>query len=252
MTIQQTTPADGTAAAARPAEPRRIARRHTAAVTGISQLRRLFLRNERPIYSIGATDFNLAGMDHWISNFRHIAHLDCYDGRNPSVFVPPPQPHEEFCSLEDVTNHLLSHDDVRRYIKARGGDPVAVFLMFDDTTERLCHDLGLEIWFPPAALRRSCDNKVETVRIGNRAGVPSVPNTLGKVRSYAQLKRVAAQAGLGSDLVVQARLRRLRPHHLLHQGPQGVARARRRHHRRARGQGDEAHRALWAPRSRPA
>jgi hypothetical protein len=93
MTIQQTTPADGTAAAARPAQPRRIARGRTATVTSISQLRRLFLRNERPIYSIGATDFNLAGMDRWISNFRHIAHLDCYDGRNPSVFVPPPQPH---------------------------------------------------------------------------------------------------------------------------------------------------------------
>jgi hypothetical protein len=203
MTIQQTTSADGAAAAALPVQPRRIARRRTPAVTSISQLRRLFLRNERPIYSIGATDFNLAGMDRWISNFRHISHLDCYDGRNPSVFVPPPQPHEEFCSLEDVTNHLLGHDDVRRYIKARGGNPVAVFLMFDDTTERLCHDLGMEIWFPPAALRRTCDNKVETVRIGNRAGVPSVPNTLGKVRSYAQLKRMAAQAGLGADLVVQ-------------------------------------------------
>jgi hypothetical protein len=203
MTIQQTTSVEGPAAQQRPAEPRRITRRRAAAVSSISELRRLFLRNERPIYSIGATDFNLAGMDRWIGNFKHIAHLDCYDGRNPSVFVPPPRPHEEFCSLEDVTNHLLSHDQVKNYIRARGGKPVAVFLMFDDTTEKLCHDLGMEIWFPPAALRRSCDNKVETVRIGNRAGVPSVPNTLGKVRSYAQLKRMATQAGLGTDLVVQ-------------------------------------------------
>jgi hypothetical protein len=203
MTIQQTTPADGPAITMRPAIPRRIATGRPQTITSISQLRRLFLRNKRPIYSIGATDFNLAGMDRWIANFKYIAHLDCYDGRNPGVFVPPPAPHDEFCSLEDVTNHLLRHDDVRRYIKARGGDPVAVFLMFDDDTERLCHDLGMEIWFPPAALRHSCDNKVETVRIGNRAGVPSVPNTLGRVRSYAQLKRMAAQAGLGADLVVQ-------------------------------------------------
>ena len=29
-----------------------------------------------------------------------------------------------------------------------------------------------------------CDNKMETVRIGNKAGVPSVPNVLARVDSY--------------------------------------------------------------------
>ncbi len=204
MVIQRTASTDATQQHTVASGRRRPTVRTAATIGSVSQLRRLFLRNERPIYAIGATDFNLAGMDQWVGKFRHICQLDCYDGRNPTVFVPPPAPHDEFSCIEDVTNHLLAHDSVRRYIKARGGRPVGVFLMFDETTERLCADLGMEIWFPPAGLRHRCDNKVETVRIGNRAGVPSVPNTLGRVRSYAQLKRMAAQAGLGQDLVVQA------------------------------------------------
>ena len=47
--------------------------------------------------------------------------------------------------------------------------------MFDERTEELCKELGIEIWFPPASLRARCDNKMETVRIGNKAGVPSAP-----------------------------------------------------------------------------
>ena len=61
----------------------------------------------------------------------------------------------------------------------------------------------MEICFPPAALRNRLDNKIETVRVGNRAGVPSVPNALAKVSSYADLCNAAAAAGLGADLVVQ-------------------------------------------------
>ena len=56
-------------------------------------------------------------------------------------------------------------------IERRGGNPVATFLMFDEKTEALAKDIGLDIWFPPAKLRQRCDNKMETVRIGNKAGV---------------------------------------------------------------------------------
>jgi hypothetical protein len=166
-------------------------------------VRRFFYRNTRPIYSIGPTDFNLAGMDEWIANFRHICQIDCYDGRHPGVFVPRATEHDEFRSIPDVNNHLLRHEQVRRFVRARGNDGIAIFLMFDDTTEELCQELGLQVWFPPAALRARCDSKVETVRLGNRAGVPSVPNALGRVRSYAELRRLAAAAGLGGHLVVQ-------------------------------------------------
>ena len=80
---------------------------------------------------------------------------------------------------------------------------MGVFLQFDEETEALCAELGMDVWFPEASLRARCDSKVETVRLGNRAGVPSVPNVLGRVRGYRQLRRLASAAGLRGDLVVQ-------------------------------------------------
>jgi len=85
-----------------------------------------------------------------------------------------------------------------------GGKPKFVFLMFDETTERLVKELGGELWFPKAKLRTRCDNKIETVRIGDKAGVPSVPNTLSVVKSYKHLREVCDKAGLGHDLVLQS------------------------------------------------
>jgi hypothetical protein len=57
------------------------------------------------------------------------------------------------------------------------------------------------VWFPEAKLRNRVDNKVETVRIGDKAGVPSVPNVLAKVDSWESLRK--ASKGLGDELVVQ-------------------------------------------------
>ena len=71
------------------------------------------------------------------------------------------------------------------FINNRGKKPKAVFLMFDEKTEALAKEAGLQTLFPKAKLRSKLDDKIETVRIGNKAGVPSVPNALGKVDSYA-------------------------------------------------------------------
>ena len=73
--------------------------------------------------------------------------------------------------------------------------------MFDERTEELAAKAGMEVWFPPADLRTRVDNKIETVRIGDRAGVPSVPNVLAEVTSYEQLREVSSE--LGDDLVLQ-------------------------------------------------
>ncbi|WP_020560955.1 biotin carboxylase [Thiofilum flexile] len=175
----------------------------TTLLRNISEIRRYFHRNETPIYFISATNFNLLGINEWVRNFYYINYIDCFDGRHPAVFVPSETPHREFESIEDINNYLLQHKEVIDYLKKRGGDPKAVFLMFDEETEQLCQELGLQVWFPKAALRQRVDNKIETVRIGNRAGVPSIPNTLAEVHSYAQLCELAEQAGLGRDLVLQ-------------------------------------------------
>src|SRR5207244_34943 len=123
-----------------------------------------------------------------------------FDGAHPNVFVPRELPHETFSSIEDINNYLLEHKEVIDFVRARGKGK-AVFLMFDEKTEEACAELGIEVCFPSAKLRQEIDNKISGTRIGNQAGVPSVPNVLGKVDSYAALQTLAA--GLGTDLVVQ-------------------------------------------------
>jgi D-alanine-D-alanine ligase-like ATP-grasp enzyme len=172
-------------------------------IRNVSDLRVVMHRNERPIYFISATNFNLLGIDQWVRNFKFISYIDCFDGRHPKVIVPSKQPHAEFESIEDINNHLLQHKDVVDQVQRRGGKPVATFLMFDEETESICKDIGLEVWFPKAKLRQRCDNKMETVRIGNKAKVVSVPNTLGPAKTFEQLITSAKKASIGTDLVVQ-------------------------------------------------
>src|SRR3954469_25973526 len=75
--------------------------------------------------------------------------------------------------------------------------------MFDEETEALTAELGLEIVHPAAALRERLDSKIVTTRLGNEARVPSVPNVLGRAESYDALLALAAGKELGEDLVVQ-------------------------------------------------
>lgn len=168
---------------------------------GMSDIRRYFHRSETPIFFISATSFNLLGMDEWVRNFHFVNYIDCFDGQHPNTFVPTLLPHAEFQSIEDIDNYLLQHPEVLDYVHAFGPRPKAVFLMFDETTERLARKAGLKVWFPPAKLRHRVDDKVETVRIGNEAGVPSVPNVLTRVGSYQELRTRSKH--LGHDLVVQ-------------------------------------------------
>ncbi len=174
----------------------------------ISDIRRYFHRNDVPTYFISATPFNTLGMDEWVRNFTFINLLDCFDGAHPHVFIPREKPHEPFQSIEEITNYLLAHEDVAALVKAnapRGKKHKgnAVFLFFDEETERLCKKLGLRVCFPPARLRTKMDDKLETTRVGNAAGVKSVPNALAKVDSYATLQAIARKHRLGDKLVVQ-------------------------------------------------
>lgn len=176
-------------------------KRKKKTLDGISDIRRYFHRNETPIFFISATNFNLLGMDEWCKNFRFINYIDCYDGRHPNTFVPSEAPHPEFESIEDINNYLLQHKEVLDYMRGFGRKGKAVFLMFDEKTEKLAKKAGLDVWFPKAKLRSRVDDKIETVRIGDRAGVPSVPNVLAKVTSYEDLRDKTKK--LGPDLVIQ-------------------------------------------------
>ncbi len=75
--------------------------------------------------------------------------------------------------------------------------------MFDERTEQLAGEIGLEVIHPSAKLRARLDSKIVTTEIGNRARVPSVPNVLARAKTYDELKAHAEKAGLGKQLVVQ-------------------------------------------------
>ncbi len=172
---------------------------------GISDIRRFFFRNEVPIYFISATNFNLLGADEWIKGFKFISYIECFDGLHPNVFSPKEEmPHDEFTGIEDINNYMLEHKEVVDYIRSRkknGKAGKALFLMFDEKTEELAKRLGLEVVFPSARMRNFMDNKVNTNRIAEKAGVPCVPYVLSPVKSYEHLQEVAKH--LGNDLVIQ-------------------------------------------------
>jgi hypothetical protein len=191
--------------------PRPIRRRRSdddGVLRGLADIRAFFRTNETPVYFISATAFNLLGIDRWVRNFRFISYYDTFEGGHPSVFVPREREPRAFGSIEEINDYLLGHKEVRDYITARRppGAPdagLATFLMFEESTERLAEEAGLRVAFPSAALRHRLDSKVETTRLGNEAGVPSVPNVLGRARSYRALRALADEADLGTELVVQ-------------------------------------------------
>jgi hypothetical protein len=92
-----------------PAPAKRRAKAGPAPLKGVSDIRRFFHRNETPIYFISATNFNLLGADEWIKGFKFITYIDCFDGLHPNLMSPKTEePHEEFQSIEDINNYLLT------------------------------------------------------------------------------------------------------------------------------------------------
>ena len=174
-------------------------------LSGVSDIRRSFHKNEEPLYFISATNFNLLGADEWIKGFKFVTYIECFDGLHPNVFSPKNEiPHDDFEGIEDINNYLLQHPEVQDYLKTRsveGKAGKAMFLMFNEETERLAKKLGLEIMFPKAEMRTFLDNKVNTNRIAEKAGVACVPYVLSKVNDYEHLREVSSH--LGNELVIQ-------------------------------------------------
>ena len=157
----------------------------------------------RPIYFVSATAFNLLGMDRWVRDFRYVNYYDSFDGHHPHVFVPAERPARAFDSIEEIGNYLLGpQGGASTCVRAAGGGK-AVFLMFDEETEQLAGELGLEVAFPPAALRHRLDSKIETTRIGDEAGVPACPTCSAGRRRTTSCGRWRRGPGWATDLVVQ-------------------------------------------------
>ena len=168
----------------------------------LSDVYRYFRQNARPIYFISPTPYNLLGIDEWVSGFEYVTYFDSFDGAHARSFSPTHAGPRDFETFESVNSYLLGNKEVIDHIKATGPG-LALFVMFDEETEQLAHELGLEIALPPRELRQRIDSKIVTTQLGNEAGVASVPNVLGRATTYKELRRHARKAGLGTDLVVQ-------------------------------------------------
>ena len=173
----------------------------------ISEIRSFFRTNVRPIFFVGPTAFNLLGIDRWVRNFGYLVYYDSWDGAHPLVFTPKNKPFVEFESSEQINNYLLRDPEVQTHVASRvassGLAPMIAMVFFDEETEQICEELGYNLILPPDSLRRHLDSKIVTTRLGEEAGAPSVPNVIGRADSHTELAKLAAGAGLGSDLVVQ-------------------------------------------------
>ena len=175
----------------------------TATLRGISEIRAFFRTNQTPVYFVSPTAFNLLGIDRWLRRFFYVNYFDSFEGNHPRVFVPHERPYREFSSMEDICNYLLGHKEVLDRIERDGPGGRVVFVMFDEETEAAAAAAGLHVAHPSAELRHRLDSKIVTTKLGNEAGVPSAPNTLGRATTYEELTALAGSANLGDDLVVQ-------------------------------------------------
>jgi biotin carboxylase len=175
--------------------------RDDGVLRGMPAIRRFFRTSETPVWFVSATAFNLLGIDRWVRNFGFVSYYDSFDGHHPRVFTPAHASPPAFDSIEQICNYLLGHKQVVDRVRPGGGK--ALFLMFDEETEQLAREAGLEVAFPPAALRHRLDSKIVTTQLADEAGVPSVPNVLGRAAGFEELRALADGAGLGHELVVQ-------------------------------------------------
>ena len=170
---------------------------------GIAEVRHFFRTNRTPLYFVSPTAFNLLGIDRWVRDFFYVTYFDSFGGTHPRVVIPTDRSRKDFSSIEDVCNHLLRDREILDWMAARGPGGKVAFVMFDVETEALAAKAGLEVIHPSSSLRARLDSKIVTTQLGNEAGVPSVPNVLGRATSWEELLELTAPASLGEDLVVQ-------------------------------------------------
>ena len=176
----------------------------TRTLRGISEIRGFFRTNETP---------DLFHLAHRVQSARDrplgarllLRQLLRLVRGQPSARVGPRgAPYPEFESSEDICNYLLAHREVLELVRSRAARREGGVRVLRRGDRGLCGRRPGWRWpCPPAELRHRLDSKIVTTQLGDEAGVPSVPNVLGRAESYEELLELAADAGLGDDLVVQ-------------------------------------------------
>ncbi|MGI9288588.1 MAG: hypothetical protein ACR2P1_24595 [Pseudomonadales bacterium] len=172
-------------------------------LNNLSEIYSFFRKSTLPVFFVHPTPYNVLGLGQWLRAFKYISHFDSFDGYHHRVTVPKFPEDRVFTSKEDIVNYLLGHPNTHKLIQSLGGRGKMLTVMFDEQTEQLAKEAGLEIALPPAELRMRLDSKIVTTQLADEAGVPSAPNALGRASSYAELQHICSDNNLGDDLVVQ-------------------------------------------------
>ena len=172
-------------------------------LSNLSEIYSFFRKSTLPVFFVHPTPYNVLGLGQWVNAFRYISHFDSFDGNHHRVMRPTAPADRTFKSKEDIVNYLVSHPETHAYIKSLGGRGKMLTVMFDEETEQLAAEAGLEIALPSVELRTRLDSKIVTTQLAAEVGVPSVPNVLGTANSYEELETLCRENHLGNDLVVQ-------------------------------------------------
>ena len=73
-------------------------------VSGLSEIYGFLRSNQKPIYFVSPTPYNILGVDQWIGAMEYIEYFDTFDGLHPHSFIPHregPREFESFESFED-------------------------------------------------------------------------------------------------------------------------------------------------------
>lgn len=170
---------------------------------GLSEIYNFFSNYKKPIYFVSASPMNTLGLGQFIPSLRYITYFDCFDGIHHRMFTPKERGNTDFTCLEDVVNYLLKHKESKEFMRKNGKGGHLLTVMFDQETQKLAKELDLKIALPSHKLRNKLDSKIVTTKLGNEAGVASVPNVLGKASDYKKLRALADDNNLGENLVVQ-------------------------------------------------
>ena len=159
-----------------------------------------------PIYFVGATPFNLLGLDRWVRNFTYITYYDGVGRRAPRVFTPRHKPYIEFSSGEEINNWLLEERRGARVHApgALGPRPKIAMVFFDEETERICDELGYDLILPSAAAAQASRLQAGHHPAGQRGrGAERAERADPGRATGPSWPRRPSRAGLGADLVIQ-------------------------------------------------
>jgi hypothetical protein len=166
----------------------------------LQQIRQALYEYDKPIYFLDWSVSIMLGMQPYLPQMRFICATDVFAGLQPHVFVPPSYQYNHDLTCQEIVNELLQNEDVIDFINQNGKGKLCLW-EYDELSEKLASELGLEICASPLALRLHWDNKANTNRLAEKAGVPCVPYVLSPVENYAHLRKISKH--LGERLVVQ-------------------------------------------------